>query len=460
MPPDPAPAAPVRTVGPHELFFSMTDGKGVITAANAVFTRLSAFGRDELLGAPHNLIRHPDMPAGVFHAMWASLLAGRPFAGYVRNRAKDGAAYDVFATVTPLGDGYLSVRGAPSRPDLHAAAHALYARVRAHERSCRDGGASAAAAAGAGADHLTTLLGEQGFTSYEEFMHTALPAEVTARAAAPVPAVAPGPLGDVLAAALDVGAGLDDALGGLAALAELVDALQRASDEAQATAADLRTVTGLVGEASARVAGAAPVLVRTSDAMARVAGELSDGLHRLASRLGEVRAAVMEQRFRIALARLHNDMVVAFAAEDDDRALTDPLDVVPLCRALREDLEGMAGAAETAARALDAVGADIEQAREQLAGFRTFLSTWRIQVPRYGVARQLGGHVGPVDDHLARGHGRIAALRELAVQCVAAAQPVDRTALSAAVQRIRQAVDGVVPVEPAAQPAGTSAVGA
>jgi PAS domain-containing protein len=116
-----------------ELFFSTTDRRGLIRSGNSVFVRVSRFPLDELVGAPHNIVRHPDMPAGVFRLMWDRLLAGRPAGAYVRNMARDGSAYWVFATMTPLGDGFLSVRLAP-RAELFRAVRQVYKLVAEAER--------------------------------------------------------------------------------------------------------------------------------------------------------------------------------------------------------------------------------------------------------------------------------------------------------------------------------------
>src|SRR5512135_1947802 len=121
-----------RFVGPDELFFSTTDAKGVIRSGNSVFARISHYSVAELVGTPHNVVRHPDMPAGAFRLVWDRLLAGRPAAAYVLNLAQDGAHYWVFATITPLGDGFLSVRMAP-RSVLFEPAKALYTLVRQEE---------------------------------------------------------------------------------------------------------------------------------------------------------------------------------------------------------------------------------------------------------------------------------------------------------------------------------------
>ena len=113
---------------------STTDLKGRILHCNAAFTAVSGFSREELLGQPHNLIRHPDMPAEAFRDMWATIAAGKPWSGVVKNRCKNGDHYWVRANVTPLMENgrpiaYLSVRSEASRAQIDAA-EALYALMR------------------------------------------------------------------------------------------------------------------------------------------------------------------------------------------------------------------------------------------------------------------------------------------------------------------------------------------
>ena len=103
-----------RHFAPHELFFSLTDDKGRIHYGNQVFTRVSGYEEHQLLGQPHNLIRHPDMPRGVFRLFWDYLGAQKTIAAYVKNLAADGRYYWVLAVATPSRDGYLSVRLNPS----------------------------------------------------------------------------------------------------------------------------------------------------------------------------------------------------------------------------------------------------------------------------------------------------------------------------------------------------------
>ncbi len=113
---------------------STTDLKGRILYCNPPFVTVSGYTREELLGQPHNLIRHPDMPEEAFRDMWTTIASGQPWSAPVKNRRKDGSHYWVLANVTPLMDngqpvGYMSVRSEPTREQV-AAADTLYATMR------------------------------------------------------------------------------------------------------------------------------------------------------------------------------------------------------------------------------------------------------------------------------------------------------------------------------------------
>ncbi|HNQ49248.1 MAG TPA: PAS domain-containing protein [Hydrogenophilus thermoluteolus] len=119
---------------------SHTDEKGRITYFNEDFLEYCGFAPEELMGQPHNIIRHPDMPPEAFRDLWATLKAGRPWQGMVKNRRKDGDHYWVKATATPKpGGGYMSVRMKPTREEVQAADE-LYARMRAGEKIALEGG--------------------------------------------------------------------------------------------------------------------------------------------------------------------------------------------------------------------------------------------------------------------------------------------------------------------------------
>lgn len=113
---------------------STTDTKGRITYCNSIFIEVSGFERLELLGQPHNMIRHPDMPEEAFRDMWETISSGRPWSAPVKNRRKNGDYYWVMANATPLLEngqpiGYMSVRTEATREQI-GAAEQLYAKMR------------------------------------------------------------------------------------------------------------------------------------------------------------------------------------------------------------------------------------------------------------------------------------------------------------------------------------------
>jgi len=112
---------------------SMTDTQSNITYVNDEFARISGFQRSELIGQPHNLVRHPDMPPSVFADMWTTIKAGKPWEGVVKNRCKNGDFYWVDANVTPIKEhgavvGFVSIRSRASRSQV-LEAEQFYSRL-------------------------------------------------------------------------------------------------------------------------------------------------------------------------------------------------------------------------------------------------------------------------------------------------------------------------------------------
>jgi len=102
------------------LIVSRTDHAGIITQVNDSFCAIAGYSRDELIGEPHCILRHPDMPRAAFRELWQTVARGEMWNGYVKNLCKDGRFYWVYATVIPnrrQGQivGYTSVRREPSR---------------------------------------------------------------------------------------------------------------------------------------------------------------------------------------------------------------------------------------------------------------------------------------------------------------------------------------------------------
>ncbi|MBY6057747.1 PAS domain-containing protein [Leisingera daeponensis] len=156
-----------------EVFFSRTDPRGVIQAGNAVFSRVAKYRMEELLGAPHKVIRHPDMPRAVFQLLWDTIKGGGTVGAYVKNRARDGSYYWVFAVVTPCEGGYLSARIKPTSPLLKTVQQE-YARLHQAEQA-------EALSPQDSADLLLARLKELGYATYDDFAGHALAEELLAR---------------------------------------------------------------------------------------------------------------------------------------------------------------------------------------------------------------------------------------------------------------------------------------
>ena len=166
-----------QTFAPNEIIVSKTDRKGVITYANQVFIRVSGYCESELVGAPHNIIRHPHMPQCVFKLLWDTIDAGREIFAYVINLCKNGDHYWVLAHVTPSFDedgeivGYHSSRRLPN-PEAVAKAADLYRELKTIEDANPDWRAGMQEATEA-------LLGrlEEAGIGYDEFVYSLAPAE-------------------------------------------------------------------------------------------------------------------------------------------------------------------------------------------------------------------------------------------------------------------------------------------
>jgi aerotaxis receptor len=120
---------------PSAVIITKSDTKGIITDANDDFVEISGYSREELLGKPHNILRHPDMPPAAFADLWATIQKGKLWNGIVKNRRKNGDHYWVEANVAPIREngritGYVSVRVKPTRAQI-AAAEKLYADLNA-----------------------------------------------------------------------------------------------------------------------------------------------------------------------------------------------------------------------------------------------------------------------------------------------------------------------------------------
>lgn len=155
-----------KTFASDVLLVTKTDLKGKITYANRGFMDIVQMGEDTLVGAPHNIIRHPDMPKVIFKYLWSYLQGGKEIHAYVKNLCADGSYYWVMANVTPSRDpktdrviGYHSARRSPTKEALSIIVP-LYEKLLQAEKS---GGSSASEKI------IDDLLQEKGLT-YDEFI--------------------------------------------------------------------------------------------------------------------------------------------------------------------------------------------------------------------------------------------------------------------------------------------------
>jgi PAS domain S-box-containing protein len=158
-----------RVMREEDFIVSMTDIKGRLTYGNRIFIEFSGYSEAELIGTQHNIIRHPDMPRGVFKLLWDKIQAGDECFAYVKNMSKDGGFYWVFANVTPTFDtdgkitGYLSVRRKPRISGIQVVT-GLYAAMLEEEKK-----AGAVNAIAASSKLLVDVLNEKGL-SYDELI--------------------------------------------------------------------------------------------------------------------------------------------------------------------------------------------------------------------------------------------------------------------------------------------------
>jgi PAS domain S-box-containing protein len=445
-----APTGIERTVAPDELFFSTTDRQGVIRYGNSAFVRVSGHSVQALTGAPHSVVRHPDMPAGAYRLMWDRLLQGRPMGAFVKNLARDGSHYWLFATVTPLGEGFLSVRMAP-RSALFDPIKQLYLQVRAAERdAAQHEGLDRRSAAALGAHLVEDGLRSLGFETYDDFILEALPAEIASRPRLVQASYARPWLGGSIGDILDAAAAIE---GQLTAHVERLDGYRVLSDRLTSSATDVLEVArrldrsvSAARRASGQVAESVPVLLNVATVMSQPMHVTVTALDRLAPRLQELRKDIASLRFRIALASLHDDMVAAFAAEvGDGAAPPNALEQVPLlCDAVHDGVADMARRARSVDGELADVAQLVSEASERLDEFRRFLGQWRILAMRHRAASGLGELMQPIDEEIAAGHQMIVLLRTLGEQCRSATVPLDAGALDAQVGRIRTAAAGPV----------------
>jgi PAS domain S-box-containing protein len=163
------PTSHEKVMREDDFLVSRTDTRGRIVYGNRIFIEFSGYSEAELLGAQHNIVRHPDMPRGVFKLLWDTIATQREIFAYVKNMSKDGSFYWVYANVTPSLDmqgqieGYFSVRRKPKAQAVRVMED-IYRQMLEVERQAGPRDASDASIA-----WLSNVLHKQG-VSYESFI--------------------------------------------------------------------------------------------------------------------------------------------------------------------------------------------------------------------------------------------------------------------------------------------------
>ncbi|MCA9272918.1 MAG: hypothetical protein KDA31_07735 [Phycisphaerales bacterium] len=164
----------------QDLIFSTTDKKGFIRSTNDVFLTMARYSLKDVLGKPHNIVRHPDMPRCVFHLYWEYIQRGDAIGAYVTNIASDGAYYRVYTLATPLQDGYLAIRF-KTTSKYQKIVSDLYKQLCAFETETIAKGVSNTECIQASLDVLNEKLRGLGFANYNAFMIATLEEEMRLR---------------------------------------------------------------------------------------------------------------------------------------------------------------------------------------------------------------------------------------------------------------------------------------
>ncbi|WP_314456753.1 diguanylate cyclase [uncultured Actinomyces sp.] len=350
-----------RRFGAEDLFFSTTDTKGVIRRTNRVFDSLSRYTTEELVGSPHNIIRHDDMPAGAFKLVWDELQQGRSSCIYVLNRAKDGLDYWVFATMVPLADGYLSVRVRPTNHAMFTPVKEIYSRVRAAERAYAEEGHGGREVAEHGAALLIKELAELQYHDLHNFARAALPRElallVVEGVRVPPRAESDSPMFAVLQAVAAIERDTDELIYQLGEYQELINGLGSWAGGVRSVINRANRVGLLMGEVTSPDGESSVPTV--SERVKERSAQAVEVLRQLNSSLVALYEAASEVRFRSSMMRLHTLMAGIFAAAvlDGEEGSADAIG--DLAEAMLSDLESLVPSCQEAADLAERLEGDL-----------------------------------------------------------------------------------------------------
>ena len=427
-----------RLFDPQDIFFSTTDLKGVIQNTNRTFDTLSRYSRERLIGAPHNIIRHLDMPAGLFRLIWDDLQTRRPACGYITNRAVDGLDYRVFATIVPLRQGYLSVRIKPMDGATRDRVEEAYRRVRAKERDLQARGASRHQLGEFGGRELAAELAALGFPSLHDMTLATLPREVAAlvTAGVRVPSAAPEGLGAVariLNAVAAMEKDTDALVFELDEYLRLITTMEATHDSARAVEARV----GRIGQLVSHDVGdsAQTKVLMLSERIAELTGVAGAELNALPSRLKVLHQSVTELRFSVALMRLLTLMVGRFARSVLDGSEEEPVGSMnDLCAALDAGFARLGPLCKEVEQGVAAMDSELREVTPALDRAVIRLRRW---VDRDGGGRVSAEVLAEARALAERGTPEVRDLASLAAECRGLHLPFDEEIISQRLERLR-----------------------
>jgi aerotaxis receptor len=428
-----------------ELFFSRTDPKGILAAGNDVFVRVSGWARSELLGRPHNMIRHPDMPRTVFHLFWEKLKAGSPIAAYVKNLAADGRFYWVIAAAFPIADGYMSIRLKPTSP-LLAKVRDLYAAILREEKVNGFEGGRAL---------LMKEIAALGHASYEDFMTKALITEMNSRTVRLSGSTRQQKIkGNFTRASQilsEVGDSYAQSFARLASfracgkrISECTSQISEACHKLDFVCYNMTAAAARLGDSASSLDGAAAALAVISDNFRRHAEVMHAAISQVEDVTHQLALAISESEFDIASGGLQIDMLEFYVRElaslDDSHAVDGeaPRDMAESCRHMISLLNTYTAATSQRMQTLAAAGTRFKRVTRKLETSLMTLGmikeTGKMEVTRVtdAAAADLNEHIHRMGIFVVETEERIRIIKEAVAEITSEAENTAAGLLNAA----------------------------
>lgn len=366
-----------------EIFFSRTDKRGIIQSGSGVFRRASGYDWGRLIGAPHRIMRHPDMPKAVFWLLWKTIQAGQPMVAFVKNQTAGGGWYWVLAVVMPFSDGYLSVQIKPTGA-LFAQIKAVYAEVLAAE---------AALSLDKSSELLLGRLAELGYPTYTDFAVRALEQELAARESDLAATLTPGARP---ASPFDAS---------LAAMRERQADLMREFDALQSIPTNMRIIASRLEPSGGPISAISDNYKFSSTDISRRFEAFAGSDNNLCKTMSDI---VQDGLFLASISRLMASVQAYLVTEDNSAS---PLDFGPEKTLISGVAAQFRGQAHVAMLKAERVSGELNLAsgeiRRMMLGLDTIRVMGRVESGRLGAA---GGGLSATIDQLDTRHASIALL--------------------------------------------------